>query len=66
MSILQRKLLTPDDFEDLDKLAIQILAFENYHNAAARPFGWKFTRDLNRLLARISQHDQHAPHPPAA
>jgi hypothetical protein len=66
-SVIQRKLLTPDDFEDLDELATQILAFENHHNAAARPFDWKFTRtDLNRLLARISQHDRHAPHPLAA
>jgi hypothetical protein len=51
----------------LDELAAQILAFEQHYNAAARPFGWKFTRtDLNRLLARNRQHDRHAPHPPAA
>jgi hypothetical protein len=66
-SVIQRKLLTPDDFEDLDELATQILAFEKHYNAAARPFDWKFTRtDLNRLLARIRQHDRHAPHPLAA
>ena len=63
-SVIQRKLLTPDDFEDLDELAAQILAFEKHYNAAARPFDWKFTRtDLNRLLTRIRQHDRHAPHP---
>ncbi|MEU8378647.1 helix-turn-helix domain-containing protein [Streptosporangium sp. NPDC048865] len=63
-SVIQRKLLAPDDFEDLDELAAQVLAFENHYNAAARPFDWKFTRpDLNRLLARIRQHDRHAPHP---
>jgi DDE superfamily endonuclease len=66
-SVIQRKLLTPDDFEDLDELAAQILAFEKHYNAAARRFDWKFTRtDLNRLLARIRQHDRHAPHPLAA
>ena len=66
-SVIQRKLLTPDDFEDLDELATRILAFEKHYNAAARPFGWKFTRtDLNRLLTRIRQHDRHAPHPLAA
>ena len=49
-SVRQRKLLTPDDFEDPDELAAQILAFEKHYNAAARPFDWKFTRtDLNRL-----------------
>jgi Homeodomain-like domain/DDE superfamily endonuclease len=62
--VIQRKLLTPDDFEDLDELAAQILGFEQHCNAAARPFGWKFTRtDLNRLLTRITYHDRHAPHP---
>jgi transposase len=66
-SVIQRKLLTPDDFEDLEELAEQILAFENHYNAAARPFDWRFTRtDLNRLLARIRQHDRHAPPPLAA
>ena len=66
-SVIQRKLLTPDDFEDLDELAAQILTFEKHYNAAARPFDWKFTRtDLNRLLARIRQHDPYAPHPLAA
>jgi transposase len=66
-SVLQRKLLTPDDFEDLDELAAQILAFEKHYNATARPFDWRFTRtDLNQLLTRISQHDRHAPHPTAA
>jgi hypothetical protein len=66
-SVLQRKLLTPDDFEDLDELAAQVLAFEQHYNAAARPFDRKFTRtDLNQLLARIRNHDRHAPHPLAA
>jgi hypothetical protein len=66
-SVIKRKLLTPDDFEDLDELAAQILAFEKHYNAAARPFDWKVTRtDLNRLLARIRQHDRHAPPPLAA
>jgi transposase len=61
-SVIQRKLLTPDDFEGLDELAGQILAFETHYNATARPFDWRFTRtDLNRLLARIRQHDRHSP-----
>jgi transposase len=65
-SVIQRKLLTPDDFEGLDELEDQILAFEKHYNAAARPFDWKFTRtDLNKLLARIRQHDRHSPQPTA-
>jgi hypothetical protein len=63
-SVIQRKLLTPDDFEGLDELAAQILAFEKHYNSTARPFGWRFTRtDLSNLLARIRQHDRQAPHP---
>jgi hypothetical protein len=42
-SVIQRKLLTPDDFGDLDSLAEQILAFEKHYSATARPFDWKFT-----------------------
>jgi len=50
-SVIQRKLLTPDDFGDLDSLADQVLAFEKHYNANARPFDWKFTRaGLNQLL----------------
>ena len=50
-SVVQRKLLTPDDFADLDDLASKITAFENRYNNAARPFDWRFDRtDLNRLL----------------
>ena len=66
-SVIQRKLLTPDDFEDPASLAAQILAFEQHYNATARPFDWKFTRaDLNRLLTRLRRHDPAAPHPLAA
>jgi transposase len=66
-SVIQRKLLTPDDFGDLDGLAEQILAFERHYNATARPFDWRFTRtDLNHLLTRISRHDPFAPRPLAA
>src|SRR5215469_7430352 len=35
--VTQRRLLTPDDFEGLDKLARQILAFEEHYNASAHP-----------------------------
>ncbi len=35
-SVIQRKLLTPDDFEGPDELEEQILAFEKHYNAAAK------------------------------
>jgi hypothetical protein len=54
-SVVQRKLLTPDNFADLDTLAAKIIEFENRYNRAAHPFDWRFGRsDLNRLLTRIA------------
>ena len=48
-SVLQRKLLTPDDFADLDDLA-EHPRLQDRYNHTARPFDWTFTRDdLNRL-----------------
>jgi hypothetical protein len=57
-SILQRKVLTPNDLTDLDALAARILAFQDRYNATATPFNWCFTRaDLDRLLQRIAAHE---------
>ena len=54
-SIVQRKVLTPNEFEDLVELEQQLLAFQSYYEEAAQPFQWKFTRkDLKRLLAKLS------------
>ena len=57
-SILQRKVLTPNDLTDLDALAARILAFQDRYNAIAIPFDWCFTQaDLDRLLQRIAAHE---------
>jgi hypothetical protein len=54
-SVVQRKLLTPDNCAGLDNLAEQITAFETRYNQAAHPFDWRFGRtDLNQLLRRIA------------
>src|SRR5205823_4067660 len=54
-SILQRKLLTPNDVADLAALEREILAFERRYQQIAEPFAWKFTRaDPDRLLARVA------------
>jgi hypothetical protein len=56
-SVVQRKVLTPNDFADLDALAERLLAFQERYEQAARPFAWKFTRrDLDRLLSRLAEH----------
>ena len=53
-SVLQRKLLTPNDFADLRELEARILAFQAYYETIAEPFEWKFTRtDLRRLLDKV-------------
>jgi hypothetical protein len=54
-SVVQRKLLTPNDFPDLATLEHQLLAFGRRYQQIATPFEWKFTRaDLNQLLARAN------------
>ncbi len=58
-SIIQRKLLTPNDFTDLAVIEDRLRDFEICYNATARPFRWRFTTsDLNDLLQRIEQHEQ--------
>jgi DDE superfamily endonuclease len=52
-SVVQRKVLTPNDFEDLDTLEAHLLAFGRRYEQIAAPFQWKFTRhDLHKLLAK--------------
>ena len=53
-SVVQRKVLTPNDFADLDTLEEQLLAFGRRYEQIATPFEWKFTRaDLDRLTQRL-------------
>lgn len=57
-SIVQRKVLTPNDFPDLDAVADRLLAFQATYETLARPFAWKFTRsDLASLLQRLEQYE---------
>jgi hypothetical protein len=61
-SIIQRKVVTPNDFTDLGQINDRLAAFEQRYNRLAEPFDWTFTRhDLDRLLARIAEHDPAAP-----
>ncbi len=53
-SIVQRKVLTPNDFPCLEAVAERLADFERYYESIAQPFEWKFTRaDLNALMARM-------------
>ena len=59
-SVVQRKVLTPNDFADLDTLEQRLVAFGRRYEQIAAPFEWKFTRqDLDRLLARINDPAVH-------
>jgi DDE superfamily endonuclease len=55
-SVVQRKVLTPNDFADLDTLEQRLLAFGRRYERIATPFQWKFTRaDLDRLAHRLDR-----------
>lgn len=62
-SILQRKVLTPNDFVSLEVLTETIINFQKRYEKVAKPFEWKFTRvDLSTMLAKLSQHSISLPH----
>lgn len=57
-SVLQRKVLTPNDCEDLDELEYRLCAFQSLYESAAKPFHWKFTSgDLRSLLAMLADKE---------
>jgi hypothetical protein len=56
-SVVQRKVLQPNDFDDLAVLERRLLAFARHYEQIAKPFKWNFTRaGLHDLLNRA-----HAP-----
>jgi DDE superfamily endonuclease len=53
-SLIQRKVLTPNDFAGLAEVERRLRLYEELTNREARPFNWKFTRGrLEELLERI-------------
>jgi hypothetical protein len=56
-SVVQRKVLAPNDFADLEVVGERLIAFQQRYERVAEPFAWKFTRrDLDRLLTRLAEH----------
>jgi DDE superfamily endonuclease len=56
-SIIQRKVLTPNDFENLDAIRLRLRLYEELSNRQPKPFAWKFTRqDLTDWLKRAAPH----------
>lgn len=61
-SIIQRKVLSPNDFTDLTVVEKRLSDFEARYNATAGPFNWKFTTtDLHDLLTRLDRHQPDDP-----
>jgi hypothetical protein len=53
-SIIQRKVLTPNDFASLDEVEQRLLLYEELSNREPRPFDWKFDRAaLQAFLKRL-------------
>jgi hypothetical protein len=70
-SVVQRKVLAPNDFRDLAEVEARLLGFQHRYQQTAVPFDWRYTRaDLDRLLRRLDARQQHAtaapPHDPPA
>jgi hypothetical protein len=64
-SVVQRKVVTPNDFHDLTDVEDRLIAFQNRYNFTARPFTWQYTRhDLHDLLKRTAAHDTRTHTPP--
>jgi hypothetical protein len=56
-SIIQRKVLTPNDFADLDAIRLRLAWYEELSNQRPTPFQWKFDQvKLLALLAKIEVH----------
>jgi DDE superfamily endonuclease len=57
-SLLQRKVLTPNDSTDLQELELRIRLYEELTNKQPKPFDWRFTKyDLFDLLQRLATRE---------
>jgi len=61
-SVVQRKVLTPNDFDSLAEVEDRLLRFQAHYEAVAQPCRWKFTRrDLDHLLSKLPPQDHTLP-----
>jgi hypothetical protein len=59
-SIIQRKVLTPNDFVSLGALKSDLMRFQQRYEQSAQPFEWTYTRrDLQVLLAKLKAKPDH-------
>jgi hypothetical protein len=58
-SLVQRKVLTPNDFADLHEIEIRLRLYEELTNQQPRPFSWKFDRKkLTEFLRRLRKNER--------
>ena len=58
-SIVQRKVLIPNDLTDLAEVEQRLLGFQRRYEQTAVPFAWRYTRaDLDRLIRRLDEPAQ--------
>ncbi len=61
-AIVQRKVLTPNDFTNPGEIEAHVLAFQAGYEQVAQPFEWKFTRDdLARLMKKLAAKEVRRP-----
>jgi hypothetical protein len=60
-SIVQSKVLTPNDFANLAEVELRLRLYEELTNRQPKPFDWKFTKaDLFDLLQRLAAKEAEA------
>lgn len=53
--IVQKKVLTPNDFFSLEEVAERLKQFQDHYEKVAKPYKWKFTReDLTEMMKKLS------------
>lgn len=58
-SVVQRKVLMPNECADLVSLEQRLLDFQGYYERIAKAFKWQFTRtDLDNILAKATEHER--------
>ena len=68
-SIVQRKVITPNDFPGREAVAVRLEAFERHYESIAQPFKWTFSRkNLAALLTKLdtTKASTESPMPAAA
>jgi transposase len=60
-SIIQKKVVSPNDFASTAQLSATLMAFTDRYNKTAKPFNWKFTAaDLAGMLEQIGTREEPA------